>query len=102
MIERVFARLRLPPEARLIVGLFLAFRLMMLMTFVPEDLTFFGDYPYYYELARLSDRGLWPYLHYWMEYPPVFPLLSTVVYRLTAPGGYNAFEIGRASCRERV
>ncbi|HKZ86011.1 MAG TPA: glycosyltransferase 87 family protein [Anaerolineae bacterium] len=91
MIERVFARLRLPPEARLIVGLFLAFRLMMLMTFVPEDLTFFGDYPYYYELARLSDRGLWPYLHYWMEYPPVFPLLSTVVYRLTAPGGYNAF-----------
>ena len=91
MIQTALARLRLPREAGLIVGLFLAFRLMMLITLRPEHLTFFGDYPYYYELAQLSDRGLWPYLHYWMEYPPIFPFLSTLVYRLTLSGGYGAY-----------
>ncbi|MGH2594132.1 MAG: glycosyltransferase 87 family protein, partial [Anaerolineae bacterium] len=35
--------------------------------------------------------GLWPYLHYWMEYPPIFPFLSTVVYRLTASADYDAY-----------
>ena len=91
MIDRARVRLRLPREAGLIVGLFLAFRFMMLITLRPEHLTFFGDYPYYYELAKLSDRGLWPYLHYWMEYPPIFPFLSTLVYRLTPSGGYDAY-----------
>ncbi|HLF28656.1 MAG TPA: glycosyltransferase family 87 protein [Anaerolineae bacterium] len=86
-------RLRLPREAGLILGVFLAFRLMMLITLRPEPLTFFGDYPYYYELAQLSDRGLWPYLHYWMEYPPIFPFLSTLIYRLTASGGYAAYTL---------
>lgn len=35
-----------------ILVLFLAFRLMHLATFLPGDLTRFGDYPYYYSLAR--------------------------------------------------
>jgi hypothetical protein len=91
VIDRALLRLRLPREAGLIVGLFLAFRLMMLIALRPEHLTFFGDFPYYYELAQLSDGGLWPYLHYWMEYPPIFPLLSTTVYQLTATGGYDAY-----------
>ena len=91
MIEHATRRLNVPREAGLIVGLFLAFRLMMLITLRPEHITFFGDYPYYYELAKLSDRGLWPYLHYWMEYPPIFPFLSTLLYRLTAGGGYDAY-----------
>ena len=91
MIDRARVRLRLPRETGRIVGFFLAFRLMMLITLRPEHLTFFGDYPYYYELAKLSDRGLWPYLHYWVEYPPIFPFLSTIVFRLTALGGYDAY-----------
>jgi hypothetical protein len=91
VIDRALLRLRLPREAGLIVGLFLAFRLMMLIALRPEHLTFFGDFPYYYELAQLSDRGLWPYLHYWMEYPPIFPFLSATVYQLTATVGYDAY-----------
>jgi len=91
MIDRAVSRMRLPREAAWIVGLFLAFRLMMLIALRPEHLTFFGDYPYYFELAKLSDRGLWPYLHYWMEYPPLFPFLSTIIYRLTVLGGYDAY-----------
>ena len=91
MIDRALVRLRLPREAGWIVGLFLSFRLMMLITLRPEHLTFFGDNPYHYALAQLSDLGLWPYLHYWMEYPPIFPFLSTLVYRLTASGGYDVY-----------
>jgi len=89
VIKRTVVRLQLPSEAGLIIGLFLAFRLMFLMALWP--VTLIGDYPYYYELARLSDRGLWPYLHYWMEYPPIFPFLSTIVYRLTASADYDAY-----------
>jgi hypothetical protein len=29
------------------------------------------DYRHFLELAQLSDRGLYPYLQYWVEYPPI-------------------------------
>ena len=41
------------------------------------------DYRHFLELAQLSDRGLYPYLHYWVEYPPIFAWLSTGLYRLS-------------------
>jgi hypothetical protein len=77
----------------LIIVLFAAFRLMMLVTFPADNLTLFGDYPYYYELATYSDQGYWPFIHYWSEYPPLFPFLSVGLYRLTRlfNGGYPAF-----------
>lgn len=81
-------------EARLILVLFVAFRLMMLATFLPDDLTRFGDYPYYYALARLSDDGHLPFIHYWSEHLPVFPLVSIAVYslsRLVSGGSYEAY-----------
>jgi hypothetical protein len=74
--------------------LFVAFRLMMLVTFLPEDLTHLGDYPYYYALAQLSDEGRWPFIGYWSEHAPLFPFLSTLIYRLsllTPRGGYEAY-----------
>lgn len=42
------------------------------------------DYRHFLELAQLSDRGLYPYLQYWVEYPPIFAWLSTGLYRLSA------------------
>ncbi len=81
-------RLRLP------LLLFVTFRLMMLVTFLPQDLTRFGDYPYYYSLARFSDDGHLPFIHYWSEYPPVFPFLSIAIYyfsRLVSGGSYEAY-----------
>ena len=77
-----------------ILVLFLAFRLMMLATFLPGDLTQFGDYPYYYSLARFSDDGHFPFIHYWSEHLPVFPFLSIAVYhlaRLVSSGSYEAY-----------
>ena len=83
-------RQRFPP----ILALFLVFRLMMLVTFLPDDLTRFGDYPCYYSLARFSDDGHLPFIHYWWEHLPVFPFLSIAVYylsRLVSSGSYEAY-----------
>ena len=35
----------------------------------------------FYNLATLTDQGVYPYLHRWSEYPPGFPWLSAGVYR---------------------
>jgi hypothetical protein len=77
----------------LIVVLFFALRLMMLATFPADNLTLFGDYVYYYELAAYSDQGYLPFIHYWSEYPPVFPFLSVGIYQLThlSGGGYHVY-----------
>jgi len=66
----------------LIVTLFVALRLMILATFPADNLTLYGDYVYYYELAAYSDQGYLPFIHYWSEYPPIFPFLSVGIYRL--------------------
>lgn len=41
----------------------------------------FGDLDYYYRIARRSDLGQYPFLHFWMEYPPLFPFLLVGLYR---------------------
>ncbi len=76
-----------------VLVLFVALRLMMLMTFPPDNLTLFGDYVYYYDLAAYSDEGYLPFIHYWSEYPPVFPFLSVVVYQVghLFGGGYHVY-----------
>jgi hypothetical protein len=91
LLERFAGRLNLPRDGLLIVGLFIAFRVMILASVWP--VTLIGDYGYYFALARLSDQGSWPYLHYWMEYPPIFPFLSTAVYRLVGSGEYDAYAL---------
>lgn len=76
-----------------IVALFVALRLMILTTVPAENLTLYGDYGYYYELASYSDQGYLPFVHYWSEYPPVFPFLSVGVYQLARlfGGGYHVY-----------
>jgi len=73
----------------LILALFAAFRLMMAMAYPPEALTGYSDYPYFYALADLARQGYYPLLHYWYEYPPVFPYLSQAVYAVTS--SYHAY-----------
>lgn len=75
-----FARWQNPALA--LLGLFIAFRLMLLAVYGPQAVTRFGDFHYYYILARLSDQGLYPLLHYWYEFPPLFPYLSITLYKL--------------------
>jgi hypothetical protein len=82
---------RLQPHSGflLILSLFVSFRLMMAMAYPPEALTSYSDYPYFYTLADLARQGYYPLLHYWYEYPPIFPCLSQAVYAVTS--GYHAY-----------
>jgi uncharacterized membrane protein len=84
-------RFRLQPHSGflLILSLFVSFRLMMAMAYPPEALTSYSDYPYFYALADLIRQGYYPLLHYWYEYPPLFPYLSQAVYAVTS--GYHAY-----------
>ena len=68
-----------------IAVLFAALRLFATLFFEPGGLFFsyYGDFQFYRRLAELSIGGLYPYLDYWMEYPPVFPWLLIGVYRLS-------------------
>ena len=42
-----------------------------------------SDYDFYFQFARLSNLGLYPFLNYWLEYPPLFPWLAVLIYRLS-------------------
>ncbi len=66
----------------LILILFFTGRLMLLMAFPPENLIFYGDYQHYFNLADLTRQGFYPFIHYWYEFPPIFPYLNIAVYVL--------------------
>ena len=65
--------------------LFVAFRLMTLLLYRPGG--FIADYSdyntSYLPFAQWSDRGLYPFVHYWLEWPPLFSWLVVIVYRLS-------------------
>ncbi len=66
----------------LILVLFFTSRLMMLIAFPPENLIFYGDYQHYFNLAAMTRQGYYPFIHYWYEFPPIFPYLNILVYTL--------------------
>lgn len=66
----------------LILVLFVTSRLMLLLSFPPENLIFYGDYRHYFNLADLTRQGFYPFIHYWYEFPPIFPYLNIAVYNL--------------------
>ncbi|MGA2112509.1 MAG: hypothetical protein ABSG98_10240 [Anaerolineales bacterium] len=65
-------------------GLFLLSRLILLAALPIEGLRGYGDLAHFYELAQLP--GL-PFINYWVEFPPVFPFLSELLYRVA--GGHE-------------
>ncbi len=69
----------------LLAILFTTFRLMALLLFEPGG--YILDWSGYYipgaNFVQLSDRGFYPAIHYWMDYPPLFPWLAVIVYRLS-------------------
>jgi hypothetical protein len=70
-------------DLRLLFLLFLAFRLSLLAFWPADQLAQWSDYGYYYEVSAWVDEGKLPYLHYWVEYPPLFAFLSVLLYLLT-------------------
>ncbi|MBN1994986.1 MAG: DUF2029 domain-containing protein [Anaerolineae bacterium] len=68
----------------LILLLFLNARVLMLLVLPADNLTLYGDYPYYFDLGRLfGELGYWPFIHYWSEYPPLFPSFNLAIYELS-------------------
>jgi hypothetical protein len=63
--------------------LFVAFRLSLLAFWPADQLAHWSDYGYYYEVSAWVDEGKLPYIHYWVEYPPLFAFLSVLLYLLT-------------------
>ena len=80
-------------DSRLLLYLFISFRLMLLLVHQPQPgytpgMAAFGDFPYLYDLAKLADQGKLPYRDYWFEYPPVLAFVSQGVYTIAhARGG---------------
>ncbi len=76
-------------DFRLLIILFVSFRLMLLMVYQPillddgqeRGIGAGGDRQYHYSLAELTDGGAWPFVHWWSEFPPVWYMLTTGVYR---------------------
>jgi len=66
--------------------LFVALRLMTLLLYRPGG--FIADYSdyntSYLPFAQWSDRGLYPFVHYWLEWPPLFAWWVVGIYRLSS------------------
>lgn len=71
-----------PADFFLILSLFFSSRLMLLLAFPPENLIFYGDYQHYFNVADMTRQGLYPFIHYWYEFPPIFPYLNIGTYLL--------------------
>ncbi len=76
------AKFRLDRDIKLILALFVSSRLMMLLAVPPENLVGYSDYRYFFNVAELTGRGFWPFVHFWSEYPPIFPYLNVAIYFL--------------------
>lgn len=65
--------------------LFLSFRVLAVPLLRPGGfITDAGpDDLYYLDFASLSSAGYTPFLDYWSDYPPVFPWLAVLAYRLS-------------------
>ena len=54
-------------------------RIIFYLGMVSNGLFGFGDVQRYYEVAALNG---YPFFNYWIEYPPLFPFICTLIYRL--------------------
>jgi hypothetical protein len=81
-IKRCSQFLHRHADIAVILVLFFIFRLMMLMVYPYDYLTVYGDYQHYFNVAAMSDKGYLPFIHYWYEFPPIFPYLNLAIYWL--------------------
>jgi hypothetical protein len=76
-------------DFRLLLLLFVAFRVILLIAYEPflldgneRGIGVGGDRQYHFALASLSDNGQYPFRDWWSEFPPVWFLTTTTVYDL--------------------
>jgi len=66
---------------RILLG---AVRFMLLIALPLESIQGYGDFPHFFDLAWLAvdGGGGLPFIGHWVEFPPLFPFLSILLYRL--------------------
>lgn len=64
--------------------LFVAFRVMTVLFFQPGGyFRAYSDFTFYMGAASVTNEGYYPFIDFWLEYPPLFPWLFTGFYRLS-------------------
>jgi len=64
--------------------LFLVFRWLALVLLRPGGfIRDWSDFDTFLGFASLSDYGLYPFLHYWLEWPPLLPWVAVGAYQLS-------------------
>lgn len=67
----------------LLLALFITFRLLTLFLLRPGGfIRDWSDFDTYFGIASLSDYSLFPFLNFWLEWPPLVPWLSVGAYKL--------------------
>lgn len=59
--------------------LFFICRLMLFIALPLEGLRGYGDLAHFYQLAQMGR----PFIDFWVEFPPLFPFLTSLLYRLS-------------------
>lgn len=90
-IERWRAQASANSEFLMVLALFVAYRVMMLMLFLPTSFLTgnYTDFLYYFDFASVSKANHYPWVDIWFEYPPVFPYYAIAVFQLTRPLSEN-------------
>ena len=70
---------QLPTKIPLPILLFLCARVPLLLALPFDGLRGYGDLQHFFNVTVIP--GL-PYIHYWSEFPPLFPFLSELLYEL--------------------
>jgi len=69
---------------RSLVALLILARMMLYLALPLDALHGYGDFVTFYSVAQIPG---WPFLDYWVEFPPIFPLLSELLFRIS--GGHQ-------------
>ncbi len=74
-------------RVRDLVGLFIFSRMILLVSLPLDGLRGYGDFTHFFNMAGM---GL-PMVDFWVEFPPVFPYLSLLIYKLVG-GREHAYD----------
>ncbi|GAP20935.1 glycosyltransferase 87 family protein [Leptolinea tardivitalis] len=66
-------------DGKLAAGVFIILRCILFFVMPYSAYLGFGDQLNFYRLAQIPG---WPFFDYWVEFPPIFPFISTGLYRL--------------------
>jgi hypothetical protein len=71
------------PDFWLLLALFVVFRVLTLLLLRPGGfIRDWSDFDTYFGIASLSDYALYPFVNFWLEWPPLVPWLAVGAYQL--------------------